>query len=163
MLGGEVQDPGGLEGKPGATRGLGLLPLATVLKAPKTTTLSGFEWDGVPGAGYEIHMGQTAPPVDLNAGKDRSEGLFRVLERNQQPCRDFDGAMSDNGRVMGTYMHGLFDSPMILKKWLNRLGIDDLEIAEESGMQARDRQYDLLAEHFKKHVDVDALIKEAME
>ncbi|ACL02160.1 cobyric acid synthase CobQ [Desulfatibacillum aliphaticivorans] len=163
MLGKEVQDPGGLEGKPGATEGLGLLPLVTILKAPKTTTLSNFEWDGVPGAGYEIHMGQTASLEDLNSGKVRSQGLFKVLDRNQQPCRDYDGAMSDNGRVMGTYMHGLFDSPAVLKKWLKSLGLEGLEIAEESGMQARDRQYDLLARHFEKHVDVEALIKEAME
>ncbi|SHK66101.1 adenosylcobyric acid synthase (glutamine-hydrolysing) [Desulfatibacillum alkenivorans DSM 16219] len=163
MLGKEVQDPGGLEGKPGATEGLGLLPHVTVLKAPKTTTLSNFEWDGVSGAGYEIHMGQTALPEDLNSGKERSQGLFKVLDRNQQACQDYDGAMSDNGRVMGTYMHGLFDSPAVLKKWLKSLGLEGLEITEESGMQARDRQYDMLARHFEKHVDVDALIKEAME
>ncbi|MDZ7664234.1 MAG: cobyric acid synthase [Desulfotignum sp.] len=46
MLGHFVEDPEGLEGAPGRTRGLGLLPVETILKSPKTTTLSEFEWDG---------------------------------------------------------------------------------------------------------------------
>ncbi|MBI9074575.1 MAG: cobyric acid synthase [Desulfatibacillum sp.] len=163
MLGQEVQDPEGLEGKPGATQGLGLLPHVTALKAPKTTTLTRFEWDGVQGAGYEIHMGQTALSEDIGMEKSCAHGLLKVLERNQQPCQDHDGAVSENGRIMGTYMHGLFDAPAILKKWLKGLGLEALEVRDESGMQARNRQYDLLARHFEKHVDVDALIKEYLQ
>jgi hypothetical protein len=49
MMGIRVHDPDGLEGEPGTTDGLDLLPVETVLQAPKTTTLSRFSWDGRPG------------------------------------------------------------------------------------------------------------------
>ncbi len=153
MLGKEVHDAQGLEGAPGITKGLGLLPHETTLKAPKTTTLTRFAWDGLEGSGYEIHMGQTQ-----QTGKE----LFQVLERNQESIQDNDGGISDDGRVLGTYIHGLFDTPAILRKWLEGLGLGDLEVPKESAAEARDRQYDMLAEHFKKHVDVDALIKELL-
>jgi adenosylcobyric acid synthase len=52
MMGKTVQDPTGLEGQPGTSKGLGLLPIETVLKAPKTTTLTQFSWEGRPGTGY---------------------------------------------------------------------------------------------------------------
>ena len=159
MLGREVQDPEGLEGKPGRTSGLDLLPLVTVLKAPKTTTLTRFEWDGVSGEGYEIHMGRT---TEIQKDSGLSTSLFTVLKRNQIECQDLDGAISRDGRIMGTYVHGLFDSPAILEKWLAGLGLKELSIPIESAMQARDGQYDLLARHFEKHVDVDALFEETL-
>ncbi|MCP4215281.1 MAG: cobyric acid synthase, partial [bacterium] len=53
MMGNFVHDPDGLEGKPGVTSGLELLPIETVLKAPKTTTLTRFCGDNVRGSGYE--------------------------------------------------------------------------------------------------------------
>ncbi|MGD8963433.1 MAG: cobyric acid synthase, partial [Desulfobacterales bacterium] len=52
MMGKIVHDPSGLEGHPGSSEGLCLLPIDTTLKAPKTTTLTHFSWDGQPGAGY---------------------------------------------------------------------------------------------------------------
>jgi len=158
MLGREVQDPEGLEGKPGTSRGLNLLPHMTVLKAPKTTTLTRFAWDGVMGCGYEIHMGQTTLPE--NSGKEKSDmpGWLMVMERNRQSCQAPDGAVFENGRIMGTYMHGFFDTPAILKKWLTCLGLDGLEPPDKSAMQVRNRQYDLLARHFENHVDVDTII-----
>ncbi|WP_020589411.1 cobyric acid synthase [Desulfobacter curvatus] len=159
MLGTKVHDPHGLEGPPGDTGGLGLLPLETVLKFPKTTTISRFEWDGVPGLGYEIHMGRTAPADRIASDKPANDGLLRVKERNQQDCNDFDGAVADSGRVMGTYMHGFFDSSSILKKWLSLLGLSQLEPPEFCGLQGRDRQYDMLARHFEKYVDMAAILK----
>ncbi len=158
MLGREVQDPEGMEGKPGTSRGLNLLPHVTVLKAPKTTTLTRFAWDGVTGCGYEIHMGRTALPGDIGAEKSDLPGWLTVMERNRQFCQDHDGAFSENGRVMGTYIHGFFDTPAILKKWFTCLGLDGLQTPKESAMEERDRQYDLLAGHFENHVDVDAII-----
>jgi adenosylcobyric acid synthase len=74
MMGTRVHDPDGLEGEPGATAGLGLLPVETVLQAPKTTTLSRFSWDGIQGTGYEIHMGRTRS----HGGKP----LLTIHERN---------------------------------------------------------------------------------
>ena len=151
MLGIAVADPLGLEGVPGTTKGLGLLPVETCLKAPKTTTLTRFCWKGHQGEGYEIHMGQTR----------RTDGkpLFQVLSRNLAPVREDDGCISPTGRVMGTYIHGLFDTPDILSAWLHGIGLMHLPATGQSGRHDRDEQYDLLAEHFAKHVDVEAIIK----
>ncbi len=59
MMGRFVHDPQGLEGTPGTSKGLNLLPIETVLKAPKTTTRTRFLWKNIEGVGYEIHMGET--------------------------------------------------------------------------------------------------------
>jgi adenosylcobyric acid synthase len=61
--------------------------------------------------------------------------------------------------MMGTYIHGLFDNPAILKSWLNHIGLDGIGVSKIGGIEARNRQYDLLADHFQKHIDVDRIIK----
>jgi adenosylcobyric acid synthase len=149
MMGTAVHDPHGTEGRPGTTGGLGMLPVETVLKAPKTTTLSAFTWDDLSGKGYEIHMGQTR----RTGGND----LVRVVHRNQVACRDWDGCVTDDGRCMGTYMHGFFDTPAITRHWLDTIGITNAGVPEEEGFDARDKAYDLLAAHFAAHVDVAAI------
>ena len=151
MMGKTVDDPQGLEGQPGISDGLGLLPIETVLQAPKTTTLTHFFWDGQLGAGYEIHMGQT----NRMAGNP----LFKIIERNQTPCQDEDGCVSADSKIMGTYIHGLFDNPSILKSWLNHIGLDGIDVSDIGGIEARNKEYDLLAEHFQEYVDVDRIIK----
>jgi len=151
MMGKTVHDPAGLEGRPGASEGLGLLPIETTLKAPKTTKLTQFSWNGRQGAGYEIHMGQT-----IRMG---GSPLFQITERNHDPCRDEEGCVSAGSKIMGTYIHGLFDNPAILKCWLNHIGLPGIDVADIGGIEARNREYDLLAEHFQKHVDVERIVK----
>jgi adenosylcobyric acid synthase len=148
MLGGYVDDPQGLEGKPGRTMALKLLPVQTTLKAPKTTTLSDFNWGGAAGTGYEIHMGET------NIGNHNK--FLSINSRNANPCKDWDGCISENGQVLGTYLHGFFDTPSILFKWLKQVGIQ-IEPKEED-MLGKDHDYKLLKEHFEKHIDLGALI-----
>ena len=151
MLGFSIHDDDGLEGKPGKTDGLSLLPVETYLKAPKTTTITRFMWQGNPGRGYEIHMGHT----------HRSSGssVFQVIERNGVTRSDQDGSVSNDGRVLGTYIHGMFDTPAILYQWLTQIGLKNIAVPEVSGPVARDRDYDLLAEHFEKHIDVEGILK----
>lgn len=151
MLGTVVHDTEGLEGSPGSTEGLALLPVETYLKAPKTTTLTRFSWDGVAGRGYEIHMGETL----------RSAGapFFRVVERNGKICNDLDGCVSADSRIIGTYVHGIFDSSEITEKWLRGIGVHDVMIPEFSGPDARDKDYDLLAAHFEQYIDVEAILR----
>jgi adenosylcobyric acid synthase len=151
MMGKAVHDPTGLEGQAGSSEGLGLLPIETVLKAPKTTTLTTFFWNGHMGAGYEIHMGQTA--------RTGGTPLFKITRRNHKPCRDEDGCVAGAAKIMGTYIHGLFDNPEILKCWLNHIGLPDADVSDIGGIDARNGQYDLLAEHFEKHVDVESIVK----
>jgi adenosylcobyric acid synthase len=120
------------------------------LRAPKTTTLTRFSWDHAAGAGYEIHMGRT---------ERHGEGPWlRLTGRNGADVDLFDGCLAADGRAAGTYMHGLFDEPAVLRKWLDHIGLSGLPVAEASGLAARDVQYDLLAEHLVSHADVDAMI-----
>ena len=151
MMGKNVHDPDGIEGRPGSTEGLGLLPVETALKAPKVTTLTKFSRQNAQGAGYEIHMGQTR----------RSGGrpLFQVSERNSIPTSDEDGCISTDANCMGTYIHGLFDNPAISQFWLQRIGLHDFATSQLEGLEARDREYDLLADHFEQHIDVQSLSK----
>jgi adenosylcobyric acid synthase len=67
--------------------------------------------------------------------------------------------MTNNARVLGTYIHGLFDTPDITRRWLNHIGIRGLEFTETHGLAARNKEYDLLAEHFEKYVDTEMIFK----
>jgi adenosylcobyric acid synthase len=150
MLGTRVQDPEGLEGAPGETPGLGLLPVETVLKAPKTTTRTEFEWDGRLGQGYEIHMGKTI----VTGG----ESLLRIRSRNREIVEDVDGCQVRGGRIAGTYLHGLFDSPEITRRWLKCWGLEDVRASAQEGPAARDHAYDQLADHVEQHLDLEAVM-----
>jgi len=149
MLGTRVHDPDGIEGAPGATAGLGLLPVETVLKAPKTTTLTDFSWGGIQGTGYEIHMGQTQAP--------QGRTLMTVERRNGLSSEDTDGCLSEDGRVIGTYMHGLFDTPAITRRWLAGIGLGAIAVDQMHGPAARDQAYEQLAEHAAQHLDIGAI------
>jgi adenosylcobyric acid synthase len=153
MLGAQVHDPDGHEGPPGSSAGLGLLPVETVLKAPKTTTLTRFRWDEAEGSGYEIHMGRTT--------RTNAAAAFQVAERNGRPEPDEDGCVSPDGRVVGTYLHGLFDAPAVTVRWLAGIGLDASGVPALGGLPARDREYDRLADHLEAHVDVDRILTEA--
>ena len=149
MLGRHVDDPEGMEDKPGKTKGLGLLPVKTVIQSPKTTTLSSFSWNNIKGEGYEIHMGYTE--------RIKGSALFKVNSRNKKKCCDFDGCITDDGKIAGTYMHGMFDSVKIRMKWLHLIGIKDIVSNENQGenshLSCKDKDYTLLKEHFEKYVN----------
>ena len=149
MMGEAVHDPHGSEGRPGTTPGLELLPVETVLKAPKTTTLSAFQWGDLTGTGYEIHMGQTR--------RHAGTALVRVTDRNRSACDDEDGCIAPGGRAMGTYMHGFFDTPAITERWLGMIGLVGLTVPAEEGYDARDQAYDALADHLAAHIDLAAI------
>lgn len=145
MLGSAVVDPDGVEGRPGSTPGLDLLPVETELKAPKTTTRTRFIWDGNQGTGYEIHMGRT----HRTGGK----ALLNVHARNGIACDERDGCISEDGRVLGSYLHGLFDAPGIIERWLQQIGLGGTPVDEIDGPGTRDRAYDALADHAGRYLD----------
>ncbi|MGO9046384.1 MAG: cobyric acid synthase, partial [Xanthobacteraceae bacterium] len=96
MLGRTIADPSGVEGPPAPVEGLGLLDVATTLAADKRLErVAGTSSDGAPFAGYEMHMG-------LTAGPDCMRPFAQLADGSQ------DGAISADGRVIGTYVHGLF-------------------------------------------------------
>jgi adenosylcobyric acid synthase len=150
MLGQWVEDPDGLEGDPGQTRGLGLLPVQTVLHSPKTTTLSEFTWDQAYGRGYEIHMGTTC----LSGGTP----FVRIVSRNGIAVQETDGCVSQDGQVAGTYVHGFFDFNAIIKKWFSLIGLDlQTDFGEDAAIE-KDRDYDRLKNHMQTYLNLETLI-----
>src|SRR5205823_1120100 len=110
MLGQAIHDLHGLEGPAGSMAGLGLLGVETTLVADKTLArVSGTHVaSGAPLTGYEIHLGETEGP-------DCARPFAMIGEHR-------DGAISANGRVMGTYLHGCFSSDPFRRAFLKSLG-----------------------------------------
>jgi adenosylcobyric acid synthase len=146
MLGDRVDDPLGVEGPPGATPGLGLLQVATVMAGDKTLREAEGYGLGQPVRGYEMHMGVTE---GLDAGRP-------FLQLDGRP----DGAVSADGRVAGCYLHGLFASDPFRRAFLAGLRPErGAGIAYEPLVDA---VLDRLAEHIESHLDVDALLAVAV-
>ena len=160
MLGERLLDPDGIEAAPGTeVDGLGLLPITTTFGGDKRTTrVSGAvtgaagPWqtsEGSPVSGYEIHMGRSL-------GEAAS-----FLELDGHP----DGAISEDGRVAGTYLHGLFANDQLRGGLLTALGrspaapsaAGDGSAVETSAAATRDREFDRLAAVVSEHVDLDAI------
>jgi adenosylcobyric acid synthase len=144
MLGTALADPDGVEG-PATAAGLGLLAVETIIEGEKTLSEVSGETlsDRVPFHGYEMHMGVTrvlAPP-------------FARLADGRS-----DGAVSANGRVAGTYVHGLFADDRQRAAWITRLGGTVAGFSYAAGVEAT---LDALAEHLEAHIDIDRLLKSA--
>lgn len=143
MLGRIVADPAGHEGPPGAIEGLGLLDVATTLSADKRLVATrGMTHDGVAFVGYEMHMGQTDGP-------DRARPFARLAEGLA------DGAVSAEGRVMGTYVHGLFADDRQRAAWLARLGAGTSAVGYEAQLE---ETLDRWAAHLAECIDLDRLV-----
>jgi len=142
MLGRTIADPDGLEGPPGSVPGLGLLAVDTVLGGDKRLApVSGTTADGMPFKGYEMHLGVTD-------GADRARP-FATLGGAAE------GATSPDGRVIGTYVHGLFADDAQRSAWLARLGAGTSAIAYDDLVEAT---LDRLAAHISGHVDLDRVL-----
>jgi adenosylcobyric acid synthase len=149
IMGRYVHDPQGLEGAPGSTKGLDLLPTETVLKAPKTTTRTRFLWEYTEGVGYEIHMGETR--------RLSGDFLFNIIERNLVPCHTEEGCKMNDSKLLGTYLHGLFDTPKIIRNWLKTMNLGYIDIPETNHLEEKDKGYDSLAKHFEQHIDIEEI------
>ncbi len=147
LLGRRIGDAGGIEGEPGASEGLGLLDVETVMVPEKRVTrVAGRHLaTGLPVEGYEIHIGRTTGP----------DCARPVLEIGAPEDGHPDGATSPDGRIAGTYVHGLFASDAFRAAWLAALGAP--ATAYDHGGTV-DRTLDRLAEHLERHADLDALL-----
>jgi adenosylcobyric acid synthase len=142
MLGRSIADPDGIEGPPGTVHGLGLLAVDTVLAGDKRLApASGRTADGAPFNGYEMHMGVTEGP-------DRARPFARIGDAPE-------GATSPDGRVIGTYIHGLFAADAQRSIWLARFGAGNAAIAYDGLIEST---LDRLAAHIASHVDLDRLL-----
>lgn len=144
ILGKRISDPNGIEGAIGEAKGLGLLDIETVLSNDKTLeVVSGVDIaSGEKIRGYEIHIG-------LSEGPDRSNPWLRLDEKGRE------GALSQDGRVMGSYVHGIFAADSFRQSFLESLNKGrttttayDLKV---------EKTLDNLAEHLEENIDLDAL------
>jgi len=143
MLGQRVADPEGIEGPPGETPGLGLLDVTTVMAPEKSLTRvqAVHAESQQPIEAYEIHIGRTE-------GADRSRPFASV---DGAP----EGAISADGRVQGSYLHGLFVSDGFRRAYLARLGVS---ASHESYSAKIESTLDALAEQIEKHLDVEGIL-----
>jgi adenosylcobyric acid synthase len=143
MLGRSIADPDGVEGQAGTVEGLGLLNVATVITADKRLApVTGASSAGVPFSGYEMHMGVTDGP-------DRARPFAHLADGTSE------GAISANGRVIGTYIHGLFADDQQRSAWLARVGAHSARISYETLVE---ETLDQVAAHLAAHVDLDAVL-----
>jgi adenosylcobyric acid synthase len=142
LLGRTIADPDGFDGPAGTVDGLGLLDVTTIMSGEKSTTqVQGLHCaTGTPVAGYEIHLGRTE-------GADCQRPVVTIEGRR-------DGAISADGRVQGTYLHGLFTSDAFRRAWLAQFGADS-SLAYESRIE---QALDALADHLEAHLDIDAIL-----
>ena len=149
MLGRSVADPTGIEGAPGETAGLGLLDIETVMSgekalAPVTGTSS---VTGDPISGFEMHMGDTTGP---------DTAVPSMLIDGPNAARP-DGARSADGRISGTYVHGLFAADAFRHNYLKRL-----HPARRKGFawnEYIDVALDRLADHIEEHIDTVRILE----
>ncbi|MCW4117129.1 cobyric acid synthase [Aurantimonas sp. MSK8Z-1] len=142
MLGRRVLDPDGVEGETRAADGLGLLDVETVMEEEKTVREVRAETPvGEPLQGYEIHMGRTT-------GSDCARPVALV---DGVP----DGATSTDGRVFGTYLHGLLAADGFRRRFLQGLGHAAGEIDYRASIEAA---LDGVADELERHLDAARLL-----
>jgi len=144
MLGLALHDTFGIEGEPGVSPGFGWLEMTTRLEIEKQLrNVAGcLAWDDTPVSGYEIHAG-----VSSGAALARA---FAVLNGNP------DGACSDDGRIAGTYLHGLFDTPAAANAVLAWAGLRANHAPDIRAL--RDAAIDRLADAVEAHLDLPRLL-----
>ena len=146
MLGSRISDPDGIEGERGNEHGLGLLDIETVLADEKTLEhVSATEVEtGTALSGYEMHLG-------LSEGPGRERPWHKISDGR------FEGAVDNNNRVFGTYLHGLFGDDAFRHGFLSRLR--EGRVAGEGYDSQVEAALDALADHLEAHLDIDQLLK----
>ena len=161
MLGQSISDPKSLE-RGGTSKGLGFLDVQTELDAPKIcrqvharSLLHGVEPYALT-RGYEIHMGRTS--------RGAVNPCFRIeaSELSAGTAMGDEGAASENGRVWGTSIHGLFDQAAFRRGWLNRArgqkGLPPISSLESELVTTQLRtELDRWADHIEQYVRMDAI------
>ena len=160
MLGQKIFDPELIESPEAKTDGLGLLPLITQFSGKKEThqvegeavadvgLLAGARGTRI--EGYEIHMGTSqGQPVCKP---------FSISRRDQSKEHQPEGAMDTDGRVMGTYMHGLFENTELRQIILYNIALArGKDLPQEATIMLKDKEYDKLAELVRNNLDMDLI------
>ena len=140
MLGQTVNDPDGIEGSISSLPGLGLLPIHTTMTAEKTTRQVTFLFNGQTCQGYEIHQGVTY------------SGEWREVsgERNVR-----GESVVTGDHCIGTYIHGFLDNGPVIEHLLQGASAGSRPV--QSLAEFKDEQYDKLADHVRRHVDIERI------
>jgi len=165
MLGWEVRDPDHVESSLERVEGLGLLNATTIMNPVKLTEqvqalvlatdlLFGFSGELT---GYEIHQGET----EL---KDNTQPLLEIVKRSGNKVHAVDGAISPDGKVWGTYLHGIFDNDDFRLAFINHLrkekGLQPVDVLVNFQFDLeKQRQYDQLAQVVRENLDIDFIYK----
>jgi adenosylcobyric acid synthase len=164
MLGKEINDPKKAESDISQIGGLGLLNAITFFKPEKNTYQikarmynNNNIFNDIKGdmTGYEIHMGETKLLNGLSP-------FLRIIERSGKDISMVDGAVSNNGNVIGTYVHGILDNDEFRLGLINYLrknkGISPL-LRDEliTAKREKEEQYDKLADLVRKHIKMDVI------
>ncbi len=146
MLGEQVHDPLGLEGAAGSSDGLGLLAFSTTLEEEKQlrNVRGRLVLEGAEVSGYEIHAGVTS-----------GDGLSRAAV--QLDDGRSDGALSADGQILGTYLHGVFETPAACSALLRWAGLQDVQEVDYHAL--RERDIERLADLVENHLDTALLRK----
>ncbi|AVT50101.1 cobyric acid synthase CobQ [Shewanella baltica] len=160
MLGQSIADPLGIEDSAGDTEGLGYLPLSTELKTDKQLRrLSGeltLLGQRVAVQGYEIHCGESRYLIPRLEQTNAPLQLIPESTSLTAPAMSFaDGLQSDDGQILGTYLHGLFDCPDACQLILRWAGLDDAKAIDIN--QIREQQLERLADVLAEHLDMQKL------
>ena len=144
MLGEQVHDPLGLEGPCGSSAGLGLLAFSTTLEEEKQlrNVRGRLLLEEAEVSGYEIHAGVTSGAGLVRAAVQLDDGRL-------------DGAQSEDGQVLGTYLHGVFETPAACSALLRWAGLEDVQSVDYHGL--RERDIERLADLVERHLDTGLL------
>jgi adenosylcobyric acid synthase len=162
MLGERIDDPSHTESDRDSVAGLGLLNVVTTFAKRKTTwqvralcacergILNGLNGEEV--GGYEIHMGQTLD--------DNVSPAFKISQRGDRKAAHLDGAVSKDGNIVGTYIHGLFENESVRCCLLSNLRKTKGVVCEtRSFALSKDSEYDKLAALVRGSLDMDMIYK----
>ena len=165
MLGRAIHDPQGMEGTPGTTRGLALLDMETTLHSQKglrnvrgKLLLGGTAGSNAELTGYEIHAGISSGTALRNPFSMVATSSPSVADAAAEHCAATfpDGAVSEDGQVAGTYLHGVFDSPEACRAILGWAGAAPTEQPDYRALVEKD--INRLAELVEKHLDTELLM-----
>ena len=164
MLGEAVEDPNNMEssgasgeaetsGTGGCESGLGLLPMTTVLEGDKKLVrrrYKGINWlNGLDWSGYEIHLGRT----EFHKNQQESFVIEEVTAANDSSL----GVIDRKQKIIGTYIHGLLESPEVTQKLLALLTAETFDIPL-SFQETKEREMDELALFLEEHCEVEKIL-----
>lgn len=148
MMGQDVCDPQHVEGDIDRLPGLGLLPISTEIGGEKVTRQVKFTFQGENSdcQGYEIHMGVSKPLKDATCS-----AVNRLDDGTEDGCQV-------DPKCFGTYIHGILDNKPVIDYILSPYS-DKLNNTTFDYQQFKENQYDKLADHIRKYVDMSLVYK----